>query len=179
MEYRVSLEGYTASLCCGSCRKVRPEPKMVRNVFSNKIEITCGIHEGLYFLSHKNHHESLSASRVFFFRLTMTRSRLIHRSNLCSSCIGPGPFALLSIARFLPILHLFVAFYFTIGAKNLFPSAVLMGRAGNKSITSPRLSRNGRCRTKTRWRRWFRLTIQVGSELRYKGNQIMLCSWHA
>ncbi len=123
---RVSLEGYTASLCCGSCGKDRPETKMVCNVFSNKIVITCGIDERLYFLSHKNHHESLSASRVFLFRLTMTQTILIHRSNLCSSCIGPGPFALLSIARFLLTLRLFVAFSFTIGAKGPFPAALFI-----------------------------------------------------
>ncbi len=152
---------------------------MVRNVFSNKIEITCGIHEGLYFLSHKNHHESLSASRVFLFHLTMTRTRLIHRRNLCSSCIGPGPFALLSIARFLPTLSLFVAFSFTIGAKNLFPAAFFIQRAGGRSITSPRLSGSGRCSTSTRRQRWFGLTIEVGSELLRKSNQIMLCFWHA
>ncbi len=149
---------------------------MVRNVFSNKIEITCGIHERLYFLTH---HESLSASRVFFFRLTMTRTRFIHRSNLCTSCIGPGPFALLSIARFLPILRLFVAFSFTIGAKDLFPAAVFIQKAGARSITSLRLERSGRCRTSTRWQGWFGLTIEVGSELFRKSNQIMLCFWHA
>ncbi len=179
MEDRVCFEGYTASLCCGSCRKERPETKMVCNVFSNKIEITCGIHESLYFLPHKNHHESLSASRILVFRLTMTRTKLIHYGNLGSSRTGPGPFALLSITRFLPSLRLFVVFSFTIRAKNLFPAAVFMRRAGNKSITLPRLSRSGRCRTRTRWQRWFGLTIQVGSELLCKGNQIMLCSWHA
>ncbi len=142
MEDRVCLEGYTASLCCGSCKKERPEIKIVRNVFLNKIEITCGIHESLYFLPHKNQHESLSASKVFVFYLTMTQTRLIHHGNLCSSCIGPGPFALLSIARLLPTLRLFVAFSFTIRAKNLFPAAVFMRRAGNKSINSLKLSRS-------------------------------------
>ncbi len=179
MEDWVSLEGYTVSLCCGSCRKKRPETKMVCNVFSNKIEITCGIHKGLYFLSHKNHHASLSASRVFFFRLTMTWTRLIHRINLCSSCIGPGPFALLSIAGFLPTLRLFVAFSFTIGAKDLFPAVVSIQRAGGRSITSLRLSRSTRCGTSTRRQEWNGLTIKVGSELFCKSNQIMLCFWHA
>ncbi len=151
MEDRVSLEGFTASLCNGSCMNERPKTKMVRDVFSNKIENTCSIHEGLYFMSQKNHHESLSASRVFLFRLTMTRTRLIHRSNLCSICIGLGPFALLSIAGFLPTLHLFVAFSFTIGAKDLFPAVFFIQRDGGRSITSLRLSRSGRCRTSTRW----------------------------
>ncbi len=150
MEDRVCLEAYTASLCCSSCRKKKPEMKMVRNVFSNKIEITCGIHESLYFLPYKNHYESLSASKVFVLCLTMTWTRLIHCSNLCSSCIGPSFFALLSIEVFLPILHLFVAFSFTMGAKDLLPTAVFMQRAGNKSITLLRLSRSGRCRTSTR-----------------------------
>ncbi len=62
-------------------------------------------------------HESLSTSRIFVFRLTITRTRLIHCSNLCSSCIRPGLFTLLSAARFLLTLRLLVAFYFTIGAK--------------------------------------------------------------
>ncbi len=179
MEDRVCLEEYTASLCFGSCRKERSETKMVRNVFSNKIEITYGIHEILYFLPQKNQHESLSAIRVFVFRLTMTRTRLIHYCNLCSRCIGPGPFALLSIARFLPTLRLFVAFSFTIGAKDLFPAAVFMRRAGNKSITLLRLGKSRRYRTRTRLQGWFGLTIQIGSELLRKGNQIMLCFWHA
>ncbi len=152
---------------------------MVCNVFSNKIEITCGIDERRYYLSHKNHHESLSTSRVFLFRLTMTRTRLIHRGNLCSICIGPGPFALLSIARFLPTLRLFVAFSFTIRAKDLFPAAVFLQRARGRSITSLRLSGSRRCRTSTRWQGWFGLTIEVGSELLRKSNQIMLCIWHA
>ncbi len=179
MEDRVSLEGYTASLCCGSCRKERPETKMVRNVFSNKIETTCGIHERLYFFSHKNHHESLSASRVFLFCLTMTRTRLIHRRTLCSSCIGPGPFALLSIVGFLLTLRLFVAFSFTIGAKDLFPSVFFIQRAGCRSINSLRLSRSRKCGTSTRWQGWFGLTIEVGSELLCKSNQIMICFLHA
>ncbi len=179
MEDRVCLERYTASLCCGSCRKERPETKMVRNFFSNKIEITCGIHESLYFLPYKNHHESSSANRVVVFRLTMIRTRLIHYGNLCSSCIRPGLFALLSIARFLPTLRLLVAFFFTIGAKDLFSAAVFMRRAGNKSITSPRSSRSRRFKTRTRCQGWFGLTIQVGSELLRKGYQIMLCFWHA
>ncbi len=159
MKDRVSLEGYTASLCCGFCRKEKPETKIVCNVFSNKIEITCGIHEGLYFLPHNNHHESLLASRILVLRLTITQTRLIHYSNLCSSCIGPGPFALLRIARFLPTLRLFVAFSFTIGAKDLFSAAILIRKAGDRSITLLRLSKSGRCRTSTRWQRWFGLTI--------------------
>ncbi len=179
MEDQALLEGYTASLCCGSCRKERPETKMVRKVFSNKIEITCGIHESLYFLPHKNHHESLSASRILVFCLTMTRTRLIHHGNLCSSCTWPGSFPLLRIARFLLTLRLFVAFSFKVGAKDLFPAALFMRRAGNKSIILPRLSTSGKCSTKTRWQRWFGLTIQVRSELLYKSKQIMLCSWHA
>ncbi len=134
----VSLEGYTASLCCSSCRKEKPETKMVRNVFSNKIEITFGIYEGLYFLPHKNKHKSLLTSKLPVLRLTMTRTRLIHYNNLCSSCIAPGPFALLSIVRFLLTLRLFVAFSFTIGAKDLFPTAVFIQIAGNNSITSLR-----------------------------------------
>ncbi len=179
MEDRVFLEGYTASLCCGPCRKERPETKMVRNVFSNKIEITYGIHKSLYFLPHKNHHESLSASRILVLRLKMTRTRFIHYGNLYSSCIGPGPFAFLSIARFLLTLRFFVAFSFTIGAKYLFIAAVFMRRAGNKSITLQRLSKSGKCRASTRWQRRLGLTIQVGSELPCKGNQIMLSFWHA
>ncbi len=151
---------------------------MVRNVFSNKIKITCGIYKSLYFLSHKDHHESLSASRILVFRLTMTRTRLIHYGNLCSSYTRPGSFALLSIARFFPTLRLFVAFSFTIGAKDLFPAAVFMRRAGNNSIILFMLSRSGKRRTRTRWQGWFELTIQVGSELLCKGNQIMLCFWH-
>ncbi len=179
MEDRVCLKGYTASLCCGSCRKKRPETKMIRNVFLNKIEITCGIHEDLYFLPYKNYDESLSASRIFLLRLTMPRTRLIHCSNLCSGCIVPGFFALLSIAGFLPTLHFFVVFSFIIGAKDLFPTAVLMRSAGNKRIISLMLSRSGRCKTSTRWQGWFELTIQVGSELLCEGNQITLCFWHA
>ena len=111
MKDLVSLEGYTASLSCGSCRKEKPKMRMVRNVFLNKIEITCDIHESLYFLPHKNHNESLSMSRILVFRLTMTRTRLIHYRNLRSRCIGPGPFPLLSIVRFLLTLRLFVAFF--------------------------------------------------------------------
>ncbi len=179
MEDRVSLEGYTASLCCGFERKEKPETKMVRNVFSNKIENTCGIHEGLYFLSHKNHHESLSASKVFLFRLTMTQTRLIHRSNLCSSCIEPVPFVLLSIAGFLPALRLFVAFSFIIGAKNLYPAVFFIQRAGGRSITLLKLSRSRRCGTITRLQGWFGLTIEVGLDFLRKSNQIMLCFWHA
>ena len=178
IEDRVCLEGYTASLCCGPCRKERPETKMVRKVFSNKIEITCGIHESLYFLPHKNHHESLTTTKILVFRLTITQTRLIHYCNLWSSCIGPGPLALLSIAGFLPTLLPFVAFSFTIGAKDLFPATVVMRRAGHKSITLLRLRKSRRCRTRTYWQRWFGLTIQVGSELLHKGNQIMLCFWH-
>ncbi len=151
MEDRVSLEGYIASLCCGSCRKERLKTKMVCNVLSNKIEITYDIHEGLYFLSHKNHHESLSVSKISVLRLTMTLTRLIYCYNLCSSCIGPDLFALLSIVGFLPTLCLFVAFSLTIGAKNVFPATVSMRRAGNRSITSLRVSRNGECRTSTNW----------------------------
>ncbi len=152
---------------------------MVCNIFSNQIEITCGIHESLYFLPHKNHHESLSASRLFVFRLTMTPTRLIHYGNLCSNCIAPGPSGLLSIVRVLPTLRLFVVFSFTIGAKDLFPSAVFIRRSGNKTITLLSLSRSRRCRTRTRCQGWFGLTNQVGSKLLWKGNQIMLCFWHA
>ncbi len=152
---------------------------MVRNVFSNKIEITCDIHEGLYFLPHKNNHESLSVSGILLFCLTMTWTRVSPRSNLCSNYIGPGLFALLSIARFLPILPFFVVFSFTIEAKTLFPAAVFIQKAGARSITSLRLERSGRCRTSTRWQRWFGLTTEVGSELLCKVNQIMLCFWHA
>ena len=179
MEARVSLEGYTASLCCGSCRKEKPKTKMVRNVFLNEIEITCGLHESLYFFSHKNHHESLSTSRILVLCWTMTQTRLIHYSNLCSSYIGPSRFALLSIARFLSTLRFFVDFFFTIGAKDLFSMAFLLPRASHRSITSLRLSKSGRCRTSTYWPGWFRLTILVGSELLCKGSQIMLCFWHA
>ncbi len=150
MENRVCFEGYTASLYCGSCRKEKQETKMVCNVLLNKIEITCGIYEGPYFLPHKNHHESLSASKIFALRLTMTQTRLFHCSNTCSSCIKPGFFALLSIVRFLLTLRLFVIFSFTIRAKDLFPTVVFMRRAGKKSFTLLRLSRNGRCRTNTR-----------------------------
>ncbi len=117
----------------------------------------------------------------------MTRTILIHYGNLGSSCIGsscigsscirPGPFALLSIARFLQTLRLFVAFSFTIGGKVLFPVAVFIRKAGNMSITSLRLSRSRSCRTRTHWQGWFGLTIQVGSELLCKGNQIILCFW--
>ncbi len=132
---------------------------MVRKVFSNKIEITYGIHEDLYFLPYKNHHESLSASKIFVFRLTITQTGLIHCRNLCSNCIGPGFFALLSIARFLPTLRLFMAFSFTIGAKDFFSTAVFMQRASNKSITLSRLRRSRRCRMSIRWQRLFGLTI--------------------
>ncbi len=113
---------------------------MLRSVFSNKIEIICGIHESLYFLSHKSHHDSLSASRVLLFRLTRSQTRLIHRSNLCSSYIGPLPFALLSIAGFLPTLRLFVAFSFTIGAKDLFLAVFF------RNITLLKLSSVGQVR---------------------------------
>ncbi len=178
MEDQICLKGYTASLCCGSCRKERSKTKMVRNDFSNKIKITCNIHESLYFLPHKNHHESLSASRILLFHLMITQTRLIHHSNLCSSCIGPGPSALLRIAGFLPKLCLFVAFSFTIGVKDPFSAAVSMRRADNKSVTLLKLSRSGRCRTRTRWQGLFGLTILVRSELLRKGNQIMLCFWH-
>ena len=126
MRDRVYLERYTTSWCCRSCKKKRPETKMVRNVFSNKIEITCGIHEGLYFLLYKNHHESSSVCRTFVLFLTMTSIRLIHFSNLYSSCIGPGFFALLCIAEFLSTLRFFVVFSFTIGAKDLFPTSIFM-----------------------------------------------------
>ncbi len=151
MKDQVSLEKYTASLCCGSCGKQRPETKMVCNVLSNTIEIICSIYKGLYFLLNKNHQKSLSVSRIFVFCLTMTQTRLIYCSNLYSNSIGPGLFALLSIAGFLPTLHLFVAFSFTMGAKDHFSTDVLMRKAGDRSITSLRLSRNRRCRTSTRW----------------------------
>ena len=153
MEDQICLEGYTAYLCCGFCKKERPETKMVRNVFSNKIDITCGIHENLYLLPYKNHHESLSASSIFILCLTMNQTGLIHYINLLFSCIGPDFFALLSIAGFLPTLLLFVAFSFTIEAKDFFPMAVFMRRAGNKSITALSFSKSGRCRTSTRWQR--------------------------
>ncbi len=179
MEDRVSLEGYTASLCCDSCKKKRLETKIVCNVFSNKIEIICGIHKGLYFLPYKNYQESLSASRILVLCLTMTQTRLIHCSNLCSSCIGSGFFALLSIAGFLLILRFFVTFFFTIGAKNLFSTGVLMRKAGDRSINLLKSSKNVKCRASTRLLGWFRLTIQVESELLYESNQIMLCFWHA
>ena len=178
MEDPVSLLEYTASLCCGSCRKQGPETITVRKVFLNKIEITRGIHKGLHFLPYKNYHESLSARKIFLLRLTITQTRLIHYSKLYSSCIEPGLFALLSIAVFLPTLRLYVV-SFTLEAKNLFPTALLMRRAGDRSINSLRLSRNRSCRTRTRWQRCFRLTIQVGSELLCKGNQIMFCFWYA
>ncbi len=178
MEDGVCLEGYTASLCCCSCKKERMETKMVRNVLLNKIEITFGIHEGQYFLPYKNHHELLSASKIFALRLTMTRTKLIHCSNLCPRCIGPGFFALLSIVWFLATLRLFVAFSLIIGEKDLFSTAVFMRIAGNKSITLLRLSRSGKYRTSTRWQGWFELTIQVGSEFFCEGNQIMLSFWH-
>ncbi len=152
---------------------------MVRNVLSNRIEIICDIHKGLYFFHYKEQHEALLTSKIFVFRLTMTWTRLIHCKNLCPSCIRPGFFMLLSIARFLPILRLFILFSLTIGAKNLFPTAVFMQRAGNKSITLLRLSRSGRSKPSTRWQGWFWLTIQVGSELLRECNQIMLCFWHA
>ncbi len=151
MENRVCLEGYIASLYCGSCRKEKLETKMVRHVFLNKIEITYGIHEGLYFLPYKKHHESLSASRIFVFRLTMTRTRLIHCSLLCCSCIEPAFFMLLSIAGFLSTLRFFVAFSFTIGAKDLFPAPVFMRRAGDNCMTLLRLSRSIKCKTSTHW----------------------------
>ncbi len=153
------------SLFCGSCSKERPETKVVYNVLANKIEITCDIDEGLYFLPYKNHHESLSANKIFAFCLTTTWTRLIYCSNLCSSNIGPGFFPLLSIAGFLPTFRFFVVFSFTIGAKELFSTAVYMQRAGNKSITLLRLSKNKKCRTSTCWQGWFGLTIQAGSEL--------------
>ncbi len=159
MEYWVCLEGYTASLFCGPWKKERPERNMVRNVLLNNIEITCGIHEGLYLLSYKNYHESLSASKIFVFCQKMTWTRLIHCSNLCSNFIEHGFFALLSIAGFLPTLRLLVAFSFTIRAKDLFFTTVFMRRAGNKSITLLRLSRIGGCKTSTGWQRWFELTI--------------------
>ena len=152
---------------------------MLRNIFSNKIEITCGIHESLYILPHKNHHESLSVSMILVFCLTMTWIRLIHYSDLCSSYIGPGLFVLLSIARFLLTFRLFVVFSFTIGAKNLFFPTVFTRWADGRSITLLRLSRMRRCRTSTRWQRWFRLTIKVGSELLCNGNQTILCFWYA
>ncbi len=120
----------------------------------------------------------MSAIRILVFCLTMIRTRLIDCGNLCSKSIRPGPFALLSIARFLRKLRLFVAFFFTIGAKNLFLAAVFIRRAGNKSITLLKLSRSRRCRTCTCWQGWFGLTIQVRSELLRKGNHIMLCFWH-
>ncbi len=134
MEDQVCLAEYIASLCFGSCRKERLETKMIRNVFSNKNEITCGIHQGLYCLAKKNHYESLSTSKINLLCLTMTQTRLIYCSNLCSSCIRSGFFALLSIAGFLPTLRLFVIFSFIIGAKDLFSTAVFMQRAGSNSI---------------------------------------------
>ncbi len=151
MEVLVSLEGYTASLCYGSCRKERSKTKMVRNIFLNKIETTCSIQESLYFLPHKDYHESLSASKILVFRLPITRTTLIHCNKLCSTCIGPCPFALLSIARFLSTLGLFVAFFFTIGAKDLCSMSVVIRRAGDRSINLLRLSRSGRCWTSTHW----------------------------
>ena len=153
MEDRVRLEEYTVSLCCDSCRVLRSETKIVRNVLSNKIEITFGIHKGLYFLPYKNYHKSLSMSRIFVLRLTITQTRLSHCSNLCSSCIGPSFFALLSIAGFLLTLRLFEAFSFIIVAKGLFPTAVFMQKVSNKSITPLRLNRSGRCKMNTRWQR--------------------------
>ncbi len=153
MEDQVSLGEYITSLCCGSCRKERPKTKMVHIVYSNKIEITCGIHKGLYFLLYKNHSKSLSASKIFILRLTMTRTKPIHCSNLYSRCIGAGLFALLSIAGFLPTLRLFVAFSFTIRAKDFFSTAVLMQRASDMSITSLKWSQNTRCRTSMYWQR--------------------------
>ncbi len=111
MENRVSLEEYTASLCYGSCRKKRLETMMVRNVFLNKIEITCGIYMGLFFLPYKNHHKSLSASRILVLHLTMTQTKLIHCGYLCSSCIWLGLLVLLSIAGFLSTLPSLWAFF--------------------------------------------------------------------
>ncbi len=73
--------------------------------FSNKIQITCGIHKDLYCLFYKNHLDSLSASKIFVFRLTMTQT------NLCSRCIRPGFFALFSIAGFFLTLRLFVTVF--------------------------------------------------------------------
>ncbi len=159
MKDRVSLEGYTAGLCCSSCRKERPETKIVHNVFLNKIEITCDIYECLYFLPDKNHHESLSVSRILVLRQTMIQTRLTHNSNLCSSRIWPGPFPLLSIARFLPTLRLFVVFSFIIGAKDLNSAAVFIQRAGDRSIALLRLNRSGRCKTSTCWQGWLELMI--------------------
>ncbi len=152
---------------------------MVRQVFSNRIEITCVIYESLFFLPYKNLHEPLSSSRIIVLRPKMTLTRVIHCSNLYSRCIGPGFFALLSITGFLPTLRLFVAFSFTIGANDLFSAAVFMWKVGNKSIILLRLRRSGRCRAITYWQRWFRLTIQVGLELLRESNQIMLCFWNA
>ncbi len=143
---------------------------MVHNVFSNKIEITCGIHEGLYFFLYKNHHESSSVCRTFVLFLTMTSIRLIHFSNLYSSCIGPGFFALLCIAEFLPTLRFFVVFSFTIRAKDLFLTSIFMWRAGNKSTTLLKLSRNRSYKRNTCWQEWFWLTIQVALELFCEGN---------
>ncbi len=178
MEDQISLEEYTASLCCGSLRNEKLETNMVQNVYSNRIEITCDIHKSLYFLPYKNHHESLPARRVFVHRLTMTWTRLIHCSNLCSSSIGLGFFALLSLAGFLLTLRLFVASSFTIGAKYLFSTVVLMQESDDRSINWLKLSRSGRCRTSTNWQRWFKFMIQVESKLFCERNQIMLSFWH-
>ncbi len=149
IEDLVSLKEYTVHLCFSSCKKEKQETMIFRNVLSNKIEITCGIHKGLYFLLYKNHHESLSASLIFVFRLTVTPTRLIHCSNLCSSCIRPGLFAWLSIAGFRLTFRLFVTFSFTIRAKDLFLTAVFMQRVDDRSTILLRLSRSGRCRTST------------------------------
>ncbi len=71
---------------------------------------------------------------------------------------------------------LFVVFSFTIW---FFSTAVCIWRAGNMTITLLRLRKNGKCKTSTRWQWLFRLTIHVGFDLLYEGNQIMLSFWHA
>ena len=147
---------------------------MVCNFFSNMIEIICCLNKGLFFLPHKNNHESLSANRIFVLCLTMTQTRFILCCNLCFSCIKLGLFVLLSIAGFLSTLLLFVALFFTIWAKELFPTAFLMQIASNRSITLLRWSRTERRKTSICWQEWFRLTIHVGSELLCKGNHLML-----
>ena len=122
---------------------------VTRSLYIHSGSYTCGILEGLYFLSDKNNHKSLSAGKILVLCLRMTQTRLIHCSNLCSSCIGLGSLCCLASRNFFrhcASLYLF----FTMGAKNFFLSAFLMQKACHKSITSFTLSKSGKFKTSTR-----------------------------
>ncbi len=108
----LSLEKYIASLCFEFCWKKKPWKQRDGLQYSlNKIEITWNIYKDLYSLVFKNHHTSLSASRIFTFCLTLINIRLFHWSYLNSICILSSFSALLCIAEFLLIWFFFVSWF--------------------------------------------------------------------